>query len=112
MKLVNSTRNGQLFECSYCQNKLRLEFGNIFLHLSYDEFTQFAQYINSIDYQFYLTKNRNAPNRRKLILCLDSKNVNMALNIHEFLELKDLVSLKSKPLGILNHKIELNITLN
>ncbi len=37
MKLINSTSNGQIYR-GRCQRKLHLEFGNLFLLLTYVEF--------------------------------------------------------------------------
>jgi len=66
MKLINSTINGQIFLCP-CQNKLFLEFGNMFMQVTYDELGLFSEYVNSIDYKFWLAKNQNAQNRRRLL---------------------------------------------
>ena len=87
MKLINSTPNGQIFLCS-CNNKLNLEFGNLFLHLNYDEFQFLYNYVKGIDYKHYLNKNRNAQNRRKLLLYFGHKRAYLALNENEFIEFK------------------------
>lgn len=75
---------------------LQLEFGNVFLVLTYDELGEFAEYINAIDYKFYYKKNQYAQNRRKLLLRIGPKNIYLAVTPKEFLELRELVSLKSK----------------
>ncbi|MBN2788048.1 MAG: hypothetical protein JXQ69_06975 [Paludibacteraceae bacterium] len=112
MKLVNSTPNGQLFMCPY-QNKLFLEFGTLFMQLTYDELGQFSEYVNSTDYKFWLAKNQNTQNRRKLLLHLKFNNIYLALHLTEFLELKDLLSLKRNPNALLNNPIvSNNINLN
>lgn len=112
MKLINSTQNGQIFFCSY-HNIIHLEFGNLFLHFSYDEIVIFTEYVNSIDYKFYLVKNQNSQNRRKLLLHIGSKNAFLAVTLHEFLELKDLLTLKRKPTEINNNQIIIDkINLN
>jgi hypothetical protein len=95
MKLISSTPNGQIFACP-CQKIIHLEFGNLLLNLSFDELGAFKEYVNSIDYRFYLAKNRNAQNRRKLLLHCGLNGNFLALNANEFLELKELLSLKFK----------------
>ena len=95
MRLIKSTLNGQIFICP-CQNKLHLEFGNLFLILTYDEFNYLNDYVRGIDYKHYLTKNQNAQNRRKLLLHFGLKGAFLALNESEFLEFKELLSLKKK----------------
>jgi hypothetical protein len=100
MGIISSTPNGQIFVCP-CHYKLFLEFGNMFLHLTYDELGYFKEYINSIDFAFYLKKNKDARSRRKLMLYIGDKNIHLALNPNEFIELKELLSLK-KPTGIID----------
>jgi hypothetical protein len=95
MKLVNSTPNGQIFICP-CKKKVHLEYGNLFLMLTFDEFNQLATYVKSIDYQFYLGKNKNAQNKRKLLLNIGFQEMYFALNITEFLEFKSLISLRKR----------------
>ncbi|MFW5706809.1 MAG: DUF6686 family protein [Bacteroidota bacterium] len=95
MKLVTSTPNGQIFVCAR-KRKLHLEFGNLFLMLTYDEFNQLAAYIKSIDYQHYLEKNKNAQNKRKLLLNIGFQDMFFAVTATEFLELKNLISLQKK----------------
>jgi hypothetical protein len=95
MEIISSTSNGQIFVCP-CNRMLQLEFGNLFLVLTYDELGEFAEYINAIDYKFYCKKNQYAQNRRKLLLRIGSKNVYLAATPKEFLELRELLSLKSK----------------
>ncbi len=113
MKLVNSTPNGQIFVCPR-KRKLHLEFGNLFLMLSYDEFNQLVAYVNSIDYEFYLKKNKNAQNKRKLLLNIGFEDMFLALNETEFHELKNLISLRKKKQCMLhssqinNHVLQLN----
>ena len=112
MKLISSTPNGQIFVCP-CQKIIHLEFGNLLLNLSFDELGAFKEYVNSIDFEFYLAKNRNAQNRRKLLLHYGSKGSYFALNASEFLELKELLSLKPQKQELkLEHLVTDNIFLN
>lgn len=112
MKLINSTPNGQIFVCP-CHNKLFLEFGTMFMQLTCDELSQFSEYVNSIDYKFWLAQNQNAQNRRKLLLYLKPTGTYLALHLHEFLELKELLSLKRNHNQISNTlTVTNNINLN
>jgi hypothetical protein len=95
MKLINSTPNGQIFICP-CRNKLHLEFGNLFLVLTYDEFDFLNNYVKNIDYKHFLNKNRIAQNRRKLLLHFGKGGAYLALHENEFLEFKTLISLKNE----------------
>ncbi|ALO17231.1 hypothetical protein L21SP5_03630 [Salinivirga cyanobacteriivorans] len=112
MKLISSTPNGQIFACP-CQKIVHLEFGNLLLNLSFNELESFKEYVHSIDYRFYLAKNRNAQNRRKLLLHCGLNGNFLALNASEFLELKQLLSLKPQKQELkLEHLLTENINLN
>lgn len=95
MKLINSTPNGQIFACP-CRKLVHIEFGNLFLLLTYDEFNFLNDYVKNIDYKHFLNKNRNAQNRRKLLLNFNRKNAYLALHENEFLEFKTLISNKNE----------------
>jgi len=95
MRLIKSTLNGQIFICP-CQNKLHLEFGNLFLILTYDEFNAMNDYVRGIDYKHFLNINQSAQNRRKLLLHFGFRSAYLALHESEFLEFKELLSLKKK----------------
>jgi hypothetical protein len=95
MKLINSTSNGQIFTCP-CQKIVHLEFGNLFLLLTYDEFKFLNNYVKNIDYKHFLNKNRNAQNRRKLLLHFGKSGAYLALHENEFIEFKSLISLKNE----------------
>jgi len=112
MKLLSSTPNGQIFACP-CQKIVHLEFGNLLLNLSFDELEAFREYVNSIDFEFYLAKNKNAQNRRKLLLHCGLNGNFLALNAGEFLELKELLSLKPQKQKLkLEHLLTEKINLN
>lgn len=93
MKLVNSTPNGQVFIC-HRQRIAHVEFGNVFLKLTYKEFNQLVEYVNTIDYCYYLRKNAQAQNKRKLLLNIGFEDMFVAMHESEFLEFKSLLSLK------------------
>ncbi len=112
MKQINSTSNGQIFICPH-KKIIHLEFGNMLLKFSIDEFESFKEYVNSIDSKFYLAKNQQSQNRRKLLLHAGSNNSFLAFNENEFIELKLLLSSK-RNFSIIKHSQLLtnNINLN
>lgn len=112
MKIINSTYRCQIFTCPNC-NKVHIEFGNVCINLTHQELEKFKDYVNSIDYQYYLFKNRNAQNRRKLLLYIGANGRFLALNANEFIELKNLLSNKSEIPDIKNIQLlTSNINLN
>ncbi len=94
MKLISTTPNGQIFTCP-CKKKVHLEYGNLLVNLSYDEFTEFVEYVKSINAEYYLAKNKKSQNRRKLLLYIGKKDAYLALNADEFSELKQLLLCKT-----------------
>ncbi|HAJ98736.1 MAG TPA: hypothetical protein DCM62_01795 [Bacteroidales bacterium] len=92
MKLISESPNGQIFLCQTIK-VVHVEFGNMFLKLTFNEFSQFAAYVKSIDYVFYLAKNNHAQNRKKIVLNVGFDDLYLVLNEGEFLELKSLISL-------------------
>jgi hypothetical protein len=112
MKLITHSPNGQIFMCPR-RKVLHVEYGNIFLMLSFEDFKKLVDYVNSIDYEFYLQKNAHAQNKRKLLLNIGFDEMFMALNKSEFLEFKSLLTLKKCPhilntSQILNNALQLN----
>lgn len=104
MEFTHKTPNGQICFCNL-HNCYHLEFGNIFLHLSYDELEKMRDYVSSIDYLFYLEKNKNSPTRRKLLLNIGSLKIYLCLDPTEFIELRELLSLKKKPAILKNREV-------
>lgn len=90
MTTINTSPHGQI---AYCANQdvFFLEFGNQCFYMKPFAFEQFKIYVENIDYEFYLNKNKNAYNKRKLMLNIGLKNVYFCLNKEEILELKDLI---------------------
>lgn len=93
MQILKSTPNGQICYCKG-RSSYHFEFGNIFTTLSGDEFLELKRYINSIDHAYYLELNRKAQNRRRLLLNIGSCQTYFCLHPEEFMELKELISLK------------------
>jgi hypothetical protein len=102
MKLINKTANGQIAFCEIHQC-YHLEFGNLFINLSGSELGALRSYIQSTDYQFYLEWNKQAMNRRKILLNIGSRKIYFCLHAAEFVELNDLLFMK-KAQGFLTNR--------
>ncbi|PID93266.1 MAG: hypothetical protein CSA95_08405 [Bacteroidetes bacterium] len=111
MKILSRTQNGQIFSCP-CKKRVSLEFGNLFLNMSEEEMRRFSEYVHSIDYEFYIHRNRDAVNRRKLLLHLGEEGVYFAVTPAEFLELKELLSFKAGSSEVPTHVLIDKLTLN
>ena len=110
--MLNKTSNGQITFCPH-HNNYHLEFGNMFLHLSHNELQELCEYVKSVDYQHYFHRNHNSSNIRKLLLNIGSNNIHFALNLNEFIELRNLLLLQPNKEIIQNKEIiNLNVTLN
>ncbi len=91
MKLVNKTPNGQI---AFCPDRevFHLEFGNMFMTFTPRELQSFQQYVCNVDCQYYLHRNKDTFNNRKLLLEVGCNRVKFCLYVNEFFELKDLLS--------------------
>lgn len=104
MKLVNKTSNGQI---AFCPDSkvFHLEFGNLFLTLTPCELQGFYKYVCSIDYKYYLNRNKEAFNNRKLLLEVGCYKVKLCLHASELFELKNLLSGKKNTWSLSPGKI-------
>lgn len=91
MKRINSTPNGQLLYCEG-HRTYHIEFGNLFLNMSPEHFESFKTYLNTIQWEYYLERNKNAANRRKLVVNIGSQSIFMGLTSAEFMELRRLLN--------------------
>lgn len=112
MKRINSTPNGQLLYCEG-HRTYHIEFGNLFVSMNPENFESFKSYLKTIQWEYYLERNRNAANRRKLVVNIGSQSIFMGLSSSEFMELKRLVDQPSKS-SFLNYKevIDFEILFN
>jgi hypothetical protein len=104
MKLINKTANGQIAFCEV-HECYHLEFGNLFINLSGSELGALRSYVQNTDYQFYLEWNKRAMNRRKILLNIGSKSIYLALHAIEFVELRELLSMRKKPELLSNKEV-------
>ena len=93
-KTINQTENGKIFRCPDC-NKIHIEYKNLNFSLNDKEYESFVNYFKELDGQYWEKINSNVPYRRKIIVPIGHKNVNILLNNTELQELKKLFS---KPL--------------
>ncbi|KAF0153254.1 MAG: hypothetical protein FD143_331 [Ignavibacteria bacterium] len=89
-KTLNHTANGKIIICTNC-NKIFLEFNNLFIKFTDDEYHAFADYVGKIDGKYWHSKNARSVFSRKIIISVNSKNINVLLSIAELNELKTLL---------------------
>lgn len=93
-KTINQTENGKIFKCSDC-NQIHIEFKNLNFNFNEDEFKKFAHYFSELDGQYWESMNVNVQFRKKIIIPIGHKNLNILLNNEELQELKFLFSKSS-----------------
>ena len=92
---INETQNGRVFKCSKC-NAIHIEYKNLNFNFSEKQYKHFADYILKLDGNEWEHKNRNSHYRRKIIIHVGHKNINLLLNNAELQELKQLFSTKKQ----------------
>ncbi len=110
VKTINKTQNGQI---TYITDRdtYFVEFGNQCFYLKEENLNYFRNYIDRIDFLHYLEQNKEAVNKRKLMLNIGLKNIFFCVNKNEFLELKQLLS-KRKAQVICEDLLQFNIIYN
>lgn len=103
--IINKTESGQVFKCSKC-NAIHIEYKNLNFNFSEKQYKHFADSILDLDGNKWERKNRNAHYRRKIIIPIGHKNVNILLNNAELQELKQLFSDK-EPNGNVSEDIKI-----
>jgi hypothetical protein len=88
--ILNKCTNGKVFKCGSC-NKIHIEYKNIALNFSNEEYNQFARYFRNLDGQYWEQVNYNSEYKRKIIVPIGHKNLNILLNNNELIELKQLL---------------------
>lgn len=92
MSLINKTPNGKLIFCKNC-GLYHLEFGNLYFNFTEEELQTFRKYVNSIDGEYYNTRNQHSSNNRKIMLPTKLKGIHLAMHLEELNELKMLLRL-------------------
>lgn len=90
-KTINQTENGKIFRCS-SSNKIHIEYKNLNLNFNDKEYEFFVNYFKELDGQYWEGINSNSPYRRRIIVPIRHKNVNILLNNTELQELRKLFS--------------------
>jgi len=104
-KVSNKTENGKVFKCSKC-DAIHIEYKNLNFNFSEKQYKHFADYILKLDGEEWENKNRNSHYRRKIIIPIGHKSVNILLNNTELQELKQLFSSK-KHYGIVSEDLKI-----
>lgn len=68
-----------------------MEFGNVLLKLSQQELIDFTEYVSKVDFEYWLQKNKDCFNTRKLMLDIGAKKCGFALHVTELKELLALL---------------------
>lgn len=90
--IINQTRYGIVFKCSNC-NKIHIEFNNFNLNLSEPDYRLFVQYINNLDGDYWVEKNKGSICQRKIRIPITPTAVCLMLHPNELSELRQLLIL-------------------
>lgn len=90
-KIINQTENGKIFRCPGC-NKIHIEYKNLNFNFNDDEFEHFVNYFKKLNGQYWENVNIHALYRKRIIVPIGHKNLNILLNNTELQELKRLFS--------------------
>lgn len=88
---VSSSCNGTVVYCRCCKS-VRLEFGNILLKFTDDEFKSFCSNVAQIDIGRWEAYNRFSPCRRKVHIQARPTNITMVFSAAEIRELQSLLA--------------------
>ena len=92
---MSRTENGKIFRCAKC-DAIHIEYKNLNFNFSEKQYKHFADYILELDGEEWEHRNRNSHYRRKIIIPIGHKNINILLNSTELQELKQLFSVKKR----------------
>lgn len=93
--IINQTQHGKVFKCNSCK-KIHIEFNNLNFNFTHEEYEHFANYFLKLNGDYWEKLNTDSMYRRKILVPLDHKNLNLLLNKSELEELKKLLYLKPK----------------
>lgn len=88
---LSASANGSVVYCPCCRN-YRLEFGNIFLKFTDDEFRAFCVNVAQIDIGRWEEYNRFSACRRKVHIQARPTNITMVFSATEIRELQNLLA--------------------
>jgi len=91
MTPINNTSNGRLSFCKCC-DCFQLEFGNILISFSENDFITFKKHISNIDAESFLQKNKHFNSKRKIFISFGK--CYFCLTAYELDELRVLLQLK------------------
>lgn len=88
-RTLTKVKNGELSICKQC-NIYRLQFNNIYLEFTPNEFNHFKDYILTIDIDFWEYKYAKAHVKRKIPIPSTQQNLILMFNRKEIRELQTL----------------------
>lgn len=88
-RTIKCTENGKTFRCSTC-NKIHIQFKNLNFTFSDKEYKSFVDYISNLYHEYWEYKTQEPNHKRKIVLHIGHRNVNILLNYNELQELNQL----------------------
>jgi hypothetical protein len=90
-QIINRTPNGLVYKCSNC-SAIHVEFKNLNLNLTQDQFDEFAEYLLTLDGKEWEEKNADSYFKRKIALPIGHPNFRILLHNSELIEMKRLLN--------------------
>ncbi len=94
--IINRTQNGQVFRCSKCK-AIHIEYKNLNFNFTDRQFSEFVEYINSLDGKKWEETNQNSQFKRKIIIPTGNQIFRVLLSNEELKEFKQLIPAKLEP---------------
>ena len=95
MNVLSKTQNGKIYLCYKCK-KIHIEYKNLNFNFSKKGFDSFADYIESLDGEYWEEQNKDTPFSKKILIPVGHQNLNILLSAVELAELKELFSYRTK----------------
>lgn len=81
-QIINKTNCGLVFRCNQCK-KIHIEFNNINLNFTEDEYERFSDYIHHLDGQYWEEMNVDSLFRRKIRIPINATPICLMLTVDE-----------------------------
>ena len=88
--IVAKTTNGQVIYCDGCR-LFHIEYGNIHLSLWIESMHELWEYLTHLDLDHMEYMNRDNVYKRKIMISMEEKRMNLVFNKEELLELQSLL---------------------
>jgi len=93
MEVLIETQNGKIFKCVKCE-AIHVEYKNLNFNLKEEDFWKFASYIQNLDGEEWILRNKTSNFKRKIIIPVGSHIFNALLDDKELNELRSLLNFK------------------